>query len=88
MTVYRRGLDGYPRVSLGVAGGLTGGEGGRQDGDGEGISGGVDYIGALGGAPSVAHGLLVVGDGERSAVDEGIDENGVAHAGGGVIVVS
>ena len=42
---------------------------------------------ALGGASPIPHCLLVVGDGERGAVEEGVGEDCGAHAGGGVVVV-
>ena len=44
-------------------------------------------LGGLGGAPSISHGLLVVGDGEQSTVEEEIGEDGSTQAGVGLIVV-
>jgi len=41
----------------------------------------------LGSALSVLHRLLVVNDGERGAVEEGIGEDGGAHAGDGVVFI-
>ena len=60
---------------------------GHQDGKREDIGGSIGFLGGLGVAPSVSHGLLVINDGEKSAVEEGIGQDGGAHVRGGVIVV-
>jgi len=85
--VYGRWLDEYPRAGLGVADDLVGGKRGHRDGERKEIFGSAGFLGGLGGTPSVSHGLLVVSNGEQSAIKEGIGEEGGVHAGGGVIVV-
>ena len=56
-------------------------------GEGEEIGGSIGILGGFSGAPSVTYGLLVVSDGERDAVKEGVGEDSRTHAGGGVVVV-